>query len=79
MIDVKSKTKVELRQLAENIRSRIIDVVSKNGGHFSSTLGAVELTIGMHKVFDAKHDPFIFDVSHQCYPHKLLTGKMGRV
>ncbi len=75
MIDIKNKTKEELETLAQDIRDRIIEVVSKNGGHFSSTLGAVELTIGMHKVFDTSYDPFIFDVSHQCYPHKLITGR----
>lgn len=74
-IDIKSKNTQELEQIAQNIRDRIIEVVSQNGGHFSSTLGAVELTIGMHYVFDAKSDPFIFDVSHQCYPHKLLTNR----
>ena len=72
---VKNKTKEELETLAQDIRDKIIEVVSNNGGHFSSTLGAVELTIGMHKVFNAKSDPFIFDVSHQCYPHKLLTNR----
>jgi 1-deoxy-D-xylulose-5-phosphate synthase len=75
MIDVKNKSDKELEQLAQDIRDRIIEVVSVNGGHFSSTLGAVELTLGMHKVFDVNSDPFIFDVSHQCYPHKLLTGR----
>jgi 1-deoxy-D-xylulose-5-phosphate synthase len=75
MIDVKAKNKCELEVLASDIRNRIIEVVSVNGGHFSSTLGAVELTIGMHKVFDSTYDPFIFDVSHQCYPHKLITGR----
>jgi 1-deoxy-D-xylulose-5-phosphate synthase len=75
MIDVKAKNKCELEVLASDIRNRIIEVVSVNGGHFSSTLGAVELTIGMHKVFDSEYDPFIFDVSHQCYPHKLITGR----
>ena len=74
-MNIKNKTKQELETLAQDIRDRIIDVVSKNGGHFSSTLGAVELTIGMHKVFNVNHDPFIFDVSHQSYPHKLLTGR----
>jgi 1-deoxy-D-xylulose-5-phosphate synthase len=74
-VDIKNKTTLELNQLAQDIRDRIIDVVSKNGGHFSSTLGAVELTIGMHKVFNAFYDPFIFDVSHQCYPHKLITSR----
>jgi len=73
--DIKNKNTEELNILAQDIRDRIIEVVSVNGGHFSSTLGAVELTIGMHKVFDSTYDPFIFDVSHQCYPHKLLTGR----
>jgi len=75
MIDIKNKTTKELETIAGDIRNRIIDVVSRNGGHFSSTLGAVELTIGMHKVFDSTNDPFIFDVSHQCYPHKLITER----
>ncbi len=75
MIDIKNKNTKELEIVAQKIRDRIIDVVSRNGGHFSSTLGAVELTIGMHKVFDSTYDPFIFDVSHQCYPHKLITGR----
>jgi 1-deoxy-D-xylulose-5-phosphate synthase len=75
MIDIKSKNIEELEKTAQDIRDRIIEVVSVNGGHFSSTLGAVELTLGMHKVFDANYDPFIFDVSHQCYPHKLITGR----
>jgi len=74
-MNIKDKSLEELETLAQDIRDRIIDVVSRKGGHFSSTLGAVELTIGMHKVFDAFNDPFIFDVSHQCYPHKLLTGR----
>ena len=75
MIDIKNKNIDELEVLAQNIRDRIIEVVSANGGHLSSTLGAVELTIAMHKVFDCMYDPFIFDVSHQCYPHKLITGR----
>ena len=74
-MNIKDKSIAELEQVAQEIRDRIIEVVSVNGGHFSSTLGAVELTLGMHKVFDCNHDPFIFDVSHQCYPHKLITGR----
>lgn len=74
-MEIKDKTIEELETLSQDIRDRIIDVVSRKGGHFSSTLGAVELTLGMHYVFDAYSDPFIFDVSHQCYPHKLLTGR----
>ena len=74
-MEIKDKSLKELETLSQDIRDRIIDVVSRKGGHFSSTLGAVELTLGMHYVFDAYSDPFIFDVSHQCYPHKLLTGR----
>lgn len=65
----------QLEDLAARIREKIIDVVSKNGGHLSSNLGAVELTIAMHTVFDNGIDPLIFDVSHQSYTHKLLSGK----
>jgi 1-deoxy-D-xylulose-5-phosphate synthase len=68
----------ELDELAEEIRSRIIEVLSVNGGHLSSNLGVVELTIALHRVFDSPHDKFIFDVSHQSYPHKLLTGRNNR-
>jgi 1-deoxy-D-xylulose-5-phosphate synthase len=75
MMEIKGKSIEELEEIASKIRERIIDVVSRKGGHFSSTLGAVELTLGMHYVFDAEEDPFIFDVSHQCYAHKLLTNR----
>ena len=74
-MQIKGKSLKELDELSSKIRERIIDVVSRKGGHFSSTLGAVELTIAMHYVFDTEFDPFIFDVSHQCYPHKLLTQR----
>ena len=75
MIEVKNKSIKELNTLAKDIRNKILEIVSTNGGHLSSTLGAVELTIGMHYVFDSPKDPFIFDVSHQIYPHKLITGR----
>jgi len=74
-IDVKNMSISELEALCADIRERILSVVSKNGGHLSSTLGATELIVAMHKVFDSKKDPFIFDVSHQSYAHKLLTGR----
>ena len=74
-MDIKNKSLEELEVVSQDIRDRIIDVVSRKGGHFSSTLGAVELTVGMHYVFNPFQDPIIFDVSHQCYPHKLLTGR----
>ena len=73
--DLKNLSLNELEKLAEIIRERILQVVSEKGGHLSSTLGAVELIIAMHYVFDCKKDPFIFDVSHQAYAHKLLTGR----
>lgn len=74
-LDIKTMQIKELEELASYLRQVIIDTVSKNGGHLSSNLGVVELSIGMHYVFDLNKDPFIFDVSHQSYPHKLLSGK----
>lgn len=74
-MNVKAMTAQERNALCEDIRERIIDVVSKNGGHLSSTLGATELIVAMHAVFDIEKDPFIFDVSHQAYAHKLITGR----
>ena len=65
----------ELKEKSSAIREKILETVSKNGGHLSSALGAVELIVGMHTVFDKEEDPFIFDVSHQAYAHKLLTGR----
>ena len=65
----------QLEDLSQKIRERILEVVSQNGGHLSSTLGATEIIVAMHKVFDASLDPFIFDVSHQSYAHKLLTDR----
>ena len=70
----KMKTK-ELESLASDIRKFIIDKVSVTGGHLSSNLGIVDLTIALHKVFDTPNDKIIFDVSHQCYTHKILTGR----
>lgn len=65
----------ELANIAQALRERILDVVSRNGGHLSSALGAVDLIVGMHQVFDHLSNPFIFDVGHQAYAHKLLTGR----
>jgi len=74
-MDISSYSLDELQKLCGDIRERILDVVSTNGGHLSSTLGATELIVAMHKVFDSKKDPFIFDVSHQAYAHKLITDR----
>lgn len=68
----------ELKILAEEIRKEIIDVVSRTGGHLSSNLGAVELTIALHYVFDAPQDKIIWDVGHQSYTHKILTGRRDK-
>ncbi|HSX12560.1 MAG TPA: 1-deoxy-D-xylulose-5-phosphate synthase [Rhabdochlamydiaceae bacterium] len=76
--DLKRLSLAELEQLAEEIRQKIIDVLAINGGHLGSNLGIVELTIALHKVFHSPDDKFIFDVSHQTYPHKLLTGRLDR-
>ncbi|MCD4824800.1 MAG: 1-deoxy-D-xylulose-5-phosphate synthase, partial [Phycisphaerae bacterium] len=67
----------ELTSLAENMRERIIEVVSTNGGHLASNLGMAELTIALHYVFDFSTDRLLWDVGHQCYPHKMLTGRGG--
>jgi 1-deoxy-D-xylulose-5-phosphate synthase len=74
-MNIKEYTNEQLKELSQKIRDRILEVVSRNGGHLSSTLGATEIIIAMHKVFDAQKDPFIFDVSHQAYAHKLLTDR----
>jgi len=74
-MDIKNYTLSELETLSGKIRDRILEVVSRNGGHLSSTLGATDIIVAMHKVFDSTQDPFIFDVSHQAYAHKLLTDR----
>jgi 1-deoxy-D-xylulose-5-phosphate synthase len=68
----------QLEDLAKEIRGIIMEVVSKNGGHLSSNLGVVELTLALHKVFRSPHDKIIWDVGHQCYTHKLITGRKNR-
>lgn len=73
--DLKSLSYKELYELSDDLRDYIIDVVSKNGGHLSSNLGTVELTIALHRVFNSPKDKIIWDVGHQCYAHKILTGR----
>lgn len=74
-LDVKNLTITQLQLLAEEIREELISVLSKTGGHLGPNLGVVELTLAMHHVFDTPTDRFVFDVSHQAYVHKLLTGR----
>lgn len=73
--DIKNLKKPQLDELAAELRQKILETVSQNGGHLSSNLGIVEATIALHKVFDCPSDRIIFDVSHQSYAHKLLTGR----
>ena len=73
--DIKQLTLPAMTQLAAEIRKRIIEILSINGGHLASNLGSVELTLALHKVFHSPQDKFIWDVSHQTYTHKILTGR----
>lgn len=75
--DVKKIPDEELPLLAEEIRDELIRTVSKNGGHLASNLGVVELSVALHRVFNSPHDKIIWDVGHQCYTHKLLTGRFS--
>jgi len=77
--DIRSFTVNELNQLAAEIREEVISVVSEVGGHFASTLGAVELTLALHYVFNTPDDRIIWDTGHQCYAHKLLCGRRDRL
>ena len=76
--DVKKLNNSQLDELAGEIRSKMIETVSNTGGHLASNLGAVELTIALHRVFNSPKDQIVFDVGHQCYTHKLLTGRYDR-
>ena len=68
-----------LNILCEEIRNKIIEIVSKNGGHLASNLGVVELTVALFSVFDLDHDKIVWDVGHQCYAHKMLTGRFDKI
>ena len=77
--DMKGLTDRELRQLADELRTETISAVSVTGGHLGAGLGVVELTVALHAVFSAPRDKIIWDVGHQCYPHKILTGRRDRI
>ena len=77
--DMKGMTDNELRRLADEVRAETISAVSVTGGHLGAGLGVVELTVALHAVFDAPRDKIIWDVGHQCYPHKILTGRRDRI
>ena len=77
--DLRRLPESDLRQVADELRAELIDAVSLTGGHFGAGLGVVELTVGLHYVFDTPNDRLIWDVGHQAYPHKILTGRRDRI
>ncbi|SPF79148.1 1-deoxy-D-xylulose-5-phosphate synthase [Aliiroseovarius pelagivivens] len=77
--DMKSLSDSELERLAHEVRAETISAVSETGGHLGAGLGVVELTVALHAVFDAPKDRIVWDVGHQCYPHKILTGRRDRI
>ncbi len=77
--DLKALGDADLARLADELRSETVSVVSETGGHLGSSLGVVELTVAIHAVFNTPHDKLIWDVGHQCYPHKILTGRRDRI
>jgi len=77
--DLRNFSIEQLRQVADELRAETIDVVSTTGGHLGASLGVVELTVAVHAVFDTPHDRLLWDVGHQAYPHKILTGRRDRI
>ena len=77
--DLRKFKKENLKQIANELREELIDVVSETGGHLGAGLGVVELTVALHYVFDTPKDKLVWDVSHQCYPHKIITGRRDRI
>ena len=77
--DLRKFKKDNLKQIANELREELIDVVSETGGHLGAGLGVVELTVALHYVFDTPKDKLVWDVSHQCYPHKIITGRRDRI
>ena len=77
--DLRQLDQGQLRQLSDELRAEMIDAVSTSGGHLGSGLGVVELTVAIHYVFDTPNDKLVWDVGHQCYPHKIITGRRDRI
>ncbi len=77
--DLRKFNKNDLRQISDELRDELIDVVSETGGHLGAGLGVVELTVALHYVFDTPKDKLVWDVSHQCYPHKIITGRRDKI
>src|SRR5918999_1824458 len=77
--DLRALPRTQLRQLADELRQETISAVSSTGGHLGAGLGVVELTVALHYVFDTPGDRLVWDVGHQAYPHKILTGRRNRI
>ena len=77
--DIRALDKSKLAQLAEELRREVISAVSVTGGHLGAGLGVVELTVALHHVFDTPNDKLVWDVGHQAYPHKIVTGRRDRI
>ena len=77
--DLRRLEQAELRQLADELRQEMIDAVAQTGGHLGAGLGVVELTVALHYIFDTPRDLLIWDVGHQAYPHKIITGRRDRI
>jgi 1-deoxy-D-xylulose-5-phosphate synthase len=77
--DIRKLQPGQLRQLADELRAEMIDAVGSTGGHLGSGLGVVELTVALHYVFNTPEDRLVWDVGHQAYPHKIVTGRRGRI
>ena len=77
--DIKKLSKSDLKKLSEELRAELINVVSETGGHLGAGLGVIELTVALHYIFDTPNDKLIWDVGHQSYPHKILTGRKDKI
>ena len=77
--DLKKISETKLQKVADELREEMISAVSVTGGHLGASLGVVELTVALHYIFNTPNDKLIWDVGHQCYPHKILTGRKDKI
>ena len=77
--DLRALDAQQMQTVSDELRSYLLDSVAVSGGHFAAGLGAIEITIALHYVFNTPHDRIVWDVGHQCYPHKILTGRKKQI
>ena len=77
--DLKKVSESKLQDVADELREEVIDAVSVTGGHLGASLGVVELSVALHYIFNTPNDKLVWDVGHQCYPHKILTGRKDKI